>query len=59
MVAVDRVETQGRAVLEVAKVGPQALALEAEPREVAEQLAVAADQAEVFRITRFLPKSDL
>ena len=65
MVAVGRVEAQGRAVLEAAKVGPQVLALAAR-REVAERSAVAAalaevaaDQVAACRITQFRPRSDL
>ena len=60
-----RVEAQGRAVLEAAKVGPQVLALAAR-REVAERSAVAAalaevaaDQVAACRITQFRPRSNL
>jgi hypothetical protein len=65
VVAVGRVEAQGRAVLEAAKVAPQVLALAAR-REVAERSAVAAALAEMAagqvaacRITQFRPRSDL
>jgi hypothetical protein len=62
---VGRVEAQGRAVLEAARVGPQVLALVAR-REVAERSAVAgalaevaADQVAACRTTQFRPRSDL
>jgi hypothetical protein len=66
VVAVGRVEAQGRAVLEAAKVDLQVLAPAVARREVAERSAVAAapaeavaDQVAACRLTQFLPRSDL
>jgi hypothetical protein len=65
VVAVGRAEAQGRAVLEAAKVGPQVLALaarlELEERSVVAvaQAVVAADPGGVYRVIRFLPRSNL
>ena len=66
MVAVGRAEAPGKAVLEAVKVDPQARALAAARRELADRSAaaaalaeVAADQVAACRLTQFLPRSEL
>jgi hypothetical protein len=66
VVVVGRAEAQGRAVLEAVKVvrqapGPAAARPEVEERSVAAVALgeAAADQVEVYRITQFLPRSNL